>query len=214
MTRHLEIKNWNDYQHYKANKPAWVKWYRDITNDLGWLAMEDAGKLLFPYMLLVAAENENQIPDDAALISVRLRLKIKIVQEGMASLIDSGFLHIVHGDVDNSGCSIDSECLRREETEKRREETDRRRLARAAAHRILLFLNKRAGRNYRAVTANITPIIARMKEGATEDECLMIVGRKALEWESDEKMCKYLRPATLFNKTKFWQYHGEIGGKV
>ncbi len=207
----LSVKNWTEYQHYKANKPAWVKWYRDITNDLGWLAMPDAGKLLFPYMLLVAAENNNEIPDDATLIATRLRLKNKIVQEGMSSLLDSGFLYIMHDDASISGCSIDSECLRREETEKRREETDRRRDARTAARRVLEFLNERAGRNYKVIDANISPIVARMKEGATEDECFMIVGRKALEWESDEKMCKYLRPATLFNKTKFWQYHGEIG---
>lgn len=95
--------------------------------------------------------------------------------------------------------------------EKRREEKGREgRARRDKAERILAFLNERAGRGFREVDTNIDPIVARLKEGATEEECLMVIGAKCLQWESDEKMNKYLRPATLFNKTKFWQYHGEV----
>lgn len=82
---------------------------------------------------------------------------------------------------------------------------------RSAAARVLEFLNERVERNYKPVDSNLDPIVARLKEGATEDECHMVIGRKALDWESDEKMNQFLRPATLFRKSKFWQYHGELG---
>ena len=53
-------------------------------------------------------------------------------------------------------------------------------------------------------------IAARLKEGATERQCKLVVLRKFHDWGNDEKMAEYLRPATLFNRTKFAQYVGEI----
>ena len=98
----LMIQNWDRYQHYKADRPAWVKWYREVTNDLTWLALPDEGKLLWPYILLVAAETSNRIPSDPKLLSLRLRLRLSIVRKGLDSLTNSGFLHIVQDDADNA----------------------------------------------------------------------------------------------------------------
>lgn len=74
---------------------------------------------------------------------------------------------------------------------------------------VLIFLNEKAGRDYKPVPANIDLITARLKEGATVDECRAVVERKCEEWASDDKMSTFLRPATLFNRTKFAQYQGE-----
>jgi len=78
---------------------------------------------------------------------------------------------------------------------------------------ILTWLNKKVNRNYRPVDANLAFIEARLKSGVTPDECRMVIARKAREWLADEKMTIYLRPATLFNKTKFEQYLGECVAK-
>ena len=98
----LRIRNWTKYQHYKAKRPAWVKWYRETTNNLGWLGMGDEGKLLLPYLLLVAAETENQIPDDPEILSLRLRLKPSTVRKGIDSMLNSGFLQNMHTDADDA----------------------------------------------------------------------------------------------------------------
>lgn len=37
-----------------------------------------------------------------------------------------------------------------------------------------------------------------------------VVAKKCREWIAEEKMNIYLRPATLFNKTKFANYKGEL----
>ena len=42
------------------------------------------------------------------------------------------------------------------------------------------------------------------------EDCKMIIIKKHKEWESDDKMHIYLRPKTLFGKTNFSQYQGEI----
>ena len=78
------------------------------------------------------------------------------------------------------------------------------------ARSLLIFLNEKTGRNYQPVKANIDMIAARLKEGATERQCKLVVLRKFHDWGNDEKMVEYLRPATLFNRTKFAQYVGEI----
>ena len=80
----------------------------------------------------------------------------------------------------------------------------------ALARDVLSFLNEKSRRNYRPVTANLKLIEARLRDGATEQELRQVIAKKCREWSGDEKMLIYLRPATLFNATKFAQYQGEL----
>ena len=82
----------------------------------------------------------------------------------------------------------------------------------AQAHDILSFLNEKTGRHYRHVDVNLNLIMARLKEGATSSDVRAII---AMKWrtrkdDSNFDFEKFMRPATLFNRTKFWQYHGEL----
>jgi uncharacterized phage protein (TIGR02220 family) len=81
------------------------------------------------------------------------------------------------------------------------------------AKQILTFLNETAGRNYQPVDGNLDFIRARLKDGATVEECKTVVTMKYHEWRDDPKSAKWIRPATLFNKSKFAQYQGEIGAR-
>lgn len=81
---------------------------------------------------------------------------------------------------------------------------------RESAIKVIAFLNEKARRNYQNSESNMRLIIARLKEGATEMQCRQVIAKKTREWYSDEKMNEYLRPATLFNATKFSQYVGEL----
>jgi len=74
---------------------------------------------------------------------------------------------------------------------------------------IINFLNEKADRSYRPVQTNLDLIIARLEEGFEVQDFKCVIARKVRDWGSDEKMAKFLRPATLFNKTKFAQYSGE-----
>jgi uncharacterized phage protein (TIGR02220 family) len=76
---------------------------------------------------------------------------------------------------------------------------------------VLEFLNLKTGRRYRPVPANIRFIAARLKEGASVQDMKCVIALKCREWRDDQVMSKYLRPATLFNATKFAQYEGELG---
>jgi uncharacterized phage protein (TIGR02220 family) len=86
-------------------------------------------------------------------------------------------------------------------------------LSKAAAE-VLTHLNAKTGRNYQLVQANVSLVAARLKEGATPDECRRVIDSKVAEWRDSEKMSKCLRPATLFNATKFAQYVGELANQT
>ena len=80
----------------------------------------------------------------------------------------------------------------------------------AQAERILAFLNLRAHRNYPATDTNLGFIIERLKEGTTERRAHAVISQRVDKWGEDDKMREYLRPATLFNRTKYNQYEGEL----
>lgn len=81
---------------------------------------------------------------------------------------------------------------------------------RSEALEVLHFLNQKTSRNYRDVDANLKPIEARLRSGASVQDCKSIIGRKVLQWKNDEKMWPYLRPETLFRASKFEGYLGEL----
>lgn len=80
---------------------------------------------------------------------------------------------------------------------------------RAAALRVLEFLNQHAGKNFHAVAANLELIMARLAE-YDENTLRGVILDRVDVWAKDDKMADYLRPATLFNKTKCAQYVGGL----
>ncbi len=75
---------------------------------------------------------------------------------------------------------------------------------------VLTFLNAKAGRNFKPVAANVDPIVTRFREGYTAQDCKSVIAKKVREWKGDDKMNEYLRPKTLFNRTNFANYEGEL----
>lgn len=82
---------------------------------------------------------------------------------------------------------------------------------RAEALEVIEHLNASAHRAYQPVAANLALIEARLNEGATVNDCKAVITDRCGKWAADPKMAEYLRPATLFNATKFAQYRGELG---
>lgn len=75
---------------------------------------------------------------------------------------------------------------------------------------ILSWLNKKTGKHFRPKPVNLELIEARLRDGITPAQLRAIVTRKAREWIGDPKTHAWLRPATLFGKTKCEQYLGEL----
>lgn len=72
---------------------------------------------------------------------------------------------------------------------------------------VLHFLNEKAGRHYREVAPNLDFIRERLKEpGVTVEGIKVMVERQIARWKGTEWE-KFLRPQTLFNRTKFADYY-------
>jgi len=80
----------------------------------------------------------------------------------------------------------------------------------AESKEVLAFLNEKTRKHFREVDATLAPIQARLKSGVDVQTCRTLIMRKVHDWLADEKMAKFLRPETLFNKTKFEGYLGEV----
>jgi uncharacterized phage protein (TIGR02220 family) len=73
---------------------------------------------------------------------------------------------------------------------------------------VLEHLNEATGKKFRDTDANLAFISARLKEpGVDLDGVRKMVSRQVALWKNDDKMREYLRPETLFNKTKFDSYY-------
>jgi uncharacterized phage protein (TIGR02220 family) len=77
------------------------------------------------------------------------------------------------------------------------------------------YLNSLLGTRYSTtIRSNLDVVKARYSEGRTQDDFKTVIDKKVAQWRSDEKMSKYLRPETLFNRTKFESYLNEPTTKV
>ena len=68
-------------------------------------------------------------------------------------------------------------------------------------------LNELAGTSYQPQTnATRNHINARLREGFTDADLIVVVEDRCARWREDPKMREYLRPSTLFNSEKFEGY--------
>lgn len=75
---------------------------------------------------------------------------------------------------------------------------------------IIGYLNERAGRSYKATSEQTRKLIgARLAEGFSVEDCKRVIDNKVSAWLNDPKMDAYLRPSTLFSKSKFEGYLNE-----
>lgn len=75
-----------------------------------------------------------------------------------------------------------------------------------AALLVLEHLNAICSRHYRAKPVSLRPINARLADGYEPTELQLVVDFKHAHWGADLRMAEYLRPATLFNPSKFEGY--------
>lgn len=75
---------------------------------------------------------------------------------------------------------------------------------------IINYLNEKTGRNYGLKNkSTINLLRARFNEGRTVKDFVDVIDKKVEDWLTDDKMNTYLRPSTLFNRTKFENYLNE-----
>ena len=78
---------------------------------------------------------------------------------------------------------------------------------------IISYLNEKAGTNFKPNSRKSREKIdSRVNEGYTLEDFKTVIDKKCADWLTDAKMCKFLRPETLFGP-KFEGYLNEQSGK-
>lgn len=91
-----------------------------------------------------------------------------------------------------------------QEEERKRKRTD---IYHPESRTVLLHVNQKTGRNFRETDTNLGFISARLSEvGVTLQGVIQMIDRQCSRWMGGEYE-EYLRPETLFNKTKFDNYY-------
>jgi uncharacterized phage protein (TIGR02220 family) len=211
---YFEVINFAQMQHYKDRNPPWIKLYNEILDDYKFSCLQDASKLHHILICLLASRNNNKIPYDAKWIAKRINASEPV---NLKALEDAGLIRRINDLEDASDMLADCEQSAMPETETETEtETEKKTHCSADAERrenaieILNFLNRKTGKNFRAVKANLDLITARLKEDYVVVDFHMVIAMKIREWANDPEKRIWLRPKTLFNKTNFAQYQGEL----
>lgn len=222
----LRIRNWREYQHYKDRAPPWIKLHFSILSSKDWVCASNSERLLAIACMLIASQDK--VNDGSFDADPNYFQRVAYLHEvpDFNPLIKSGFLEVMLADASKlyqMQADARPEESRGEERQSRAEDIplsdsanpddvqlkNGKQKFKDSAIKVLNLLNARTGRNYRPTRANLEMIAERMKEGASERDCRVVIAVKAKQWIGTE-MDQYLRPATLFNRTKFNQYLGEI----
>ena len=74
------------------------------------------------------------------------------------------------------------------------------------AKRVLTHLNQKTGSRYQVGKTSMEHIRARLGEGFSTEDLILVVDYATAKWGQDLHMAEYLRPTTLFLPTKFPGY--------
>ena len=81
---------------------------------------------------------------------------------------------------------------------------------------IIAHLNDKTGRHYRTRSPDGRPtsmaefVMARLRQGYTQEDAVAVIDVKCKHWLHDERMSRYLTPETLFRKSNFERYLAEV----
>lgn len=107
----VSVRNFSRYQHYKNRRPLWIKLYLAIKVDRDFKALSCESRILFIYLLLLAAEHDNRIPADPGWLAVEAGMKPRAISKALAELLAGSYIVA-------SNRASDSACLETEtETE-------------------------------------------------------------------------------------------------
>lgn len=102
----------------------------------------------------------------------------------------------------------DEEQNRTEQKEEKRKEQKSATSFHPDSKAMLSILNAATGKRFRETEVNLSLISARLKEpGVDADGVRQMIARQVGLWLPDAKMAEYLRPETLFGKSKFDSYY-------
>lgn len=89
---YLQVKNWENFQHYKDRTPPWIKLYNHLLDDFEFSCLPDASKAHLLSIWLLASRTGNKIPNNPKWIGNKINATDDVDIE---LLIESGFINVI-----------------------------------------------------------------------------------------------------------------------
>ena len=86
----IVIRNWDQFQHYKNRRPAWIKTYVELLDDPEYLRLTGVQRATLHGLWLAYAMSRTCLPLDLQMINRRLGLQVKMAT--LHSLNQAGFI--------------------------------------------------------------------------------------------------------------------------
>lgn len=206
-----EIALWHALMHIN-NKTGWSEWFtvanltlqslsglsrsginkdRNVLKQNGFIDFKTKGTKATSYRVInLVMSNSNQVS----------------VQDGSQSSNQGSNQNGNQDSVQNSSSLNKQNKTKQNETKDNMSSSDEKNLT---ARKTIEYLNKKADKHYRFTQANLRIINTRLNDGFTLNDLQRVIDTKTAQWLNNPKMQQYLRPATLFNASKFEGYLNE-----
>lgn len=90
--KYLQVKSWEDFQHYKDRTPPWIKLYNHLLDDFEFSCLPDASKAHLLSIWLLASRTNNKIPNNARWIGNKINATEDV---DLNLLLESGFIELI-----------------------------------------------------------------------------------------------------------------------
>lgn len=149
--KYLQVKSWEDFQHYKDRTPPWIKLYNHLLDDFEFSCLPDASKAHLLSIWLLASRTNNKIPNNARWIGNKINATEDV---DLNLLLESGFIELIPNENNELHkaeqyaskvlqTSEHNACLEREERESRVEGEKSKRFAPPSIEEILSHLTEK-----------------------------------------------------------------------
>lgn len=185
---YISIRNLDTFNHYSDRKPIWIKLYCSLISDPSFVSLSDSGKLSYCLLILLASQNNNKLPDSKLQLKKILHLDRAVPIE---ELKEQGF---IEDWIDVKKRQPDSVDLPHSTY-----------ISISLSNRVIGLLNNITNKKFHETDGNRKDILARIKDGYVEDDFKKVIENRWAHWQGTE-MEQYLRPSTLFRRSKFDGY--------
>src|SRR5262245_49060467 len=86
--KHLAVKNFREFQHYKDRNPPWIKLHRSILTDPAFLFLSEVAQAQLMKLWVLASQAGNPLPDDEKFLARSIGTKRLRLEE----IVGAGFL--------------------------------------------------------------------------------------------------------------------------
>ena len=117
MIVYFEVKNFENFQHYKDRNPPWIKLYNCLLEDYDFSRLQDASKMHLIAIWLLASRSDNKLPYDKEWIKSRINATEEV---DLDLFLQLNFINKINDD-----SNMLAECKQDAIPEKRREEREK-----------------------------------------------------------------------------------------